>query len=71
MFADGTVCEDVVCSNREQRSEVVDEAKESQAEDVAAEATVRDLNEVATDFVPFLVCAWALAMVFPAVRCAC
>jgi hypothetical protein len=71
MFADGTVCEDVVCSNREQRSEVVDEAKESQAEDVAAEATVRDLNDVATDFVPFLVCAWALAMVFPAIRCAC
>ena len=71
MFSDGTVCEDVVCSNREQRSEVVEEAKEAQAEDLAAEETVWDLNAVAAEFVPFLVCAWALAMVFPAVRCAC
>jgi hypothetical protein len=69
-FADGTTCEDVACGHREQRHTVVEEAVEAQREDKAAEAAARDLNIVAADGVLWLLCGWALAMVFPAVRCA-
>ena len=69
-FSDGIICEDVACGHREQRSAVVEEAAEAQADDVVAEAAVRNLNVVAADGVLWLLCGWSLAMLFPAVRCA-
>ena len=69
-FADGTICEDHACGLREQRNVVVEEAVEAQLEDVSAEAALRDLTVVAADGVSWLLCGWALAMFFLAVRCA-
>ena len=37
-------------------------------EDAAAEVLVQDLNQVAADGVGWLLCGWALAMFFPALR---
>ena len=68
-FQDGTACQNVACNNREQRNTVAQHAMKVEAQYEAAEATVRDLNLVAADGVLWLLCGWALVMLFPAVRC--